>query len=80
MSQAEAPEAPPSFEIYTNVRDHYRNKLRISQQELLDRLETLRRRKVEELQQFVTPTKKKMIRRLVRKRALSTSTIAGRCG
>ena len=54
MSQAEAPEAPPSFEIYTNVRDHYRNKLRISQQELLDKLETLRRRKVEELQQFVS--------------------------
>ena len=54
MSQAEAPEAPPSFQTYTNVRDHYRNKLRISQQELLDRLETLRRRKVEELQQFVS--------------------------
>ena len=54
MSQVEAPEVPPSFEIFRNVRDHYRNKLRISQQELLDRLETLRRRKVEELQQFVS--------------------------
>ena len=48
MSQAEAPLWAES--TYASVRDYYREKLRSSQQDLLDKLETLRRRKVQNKQ------------------------------
>ena len=51
MSQAEAPLWAES--TYASVRDYYREKLRSSQQDLLDKLETLRRRKVQEIKQLV---------------------------
>ena len=51
MSQAEAPLWAES--TYASVRDYYREKLRSSQQDLLDKLETLRRRKVQEIKKLV---------------------------
>ena len=51
MSQAEAPLWAES--TYASVRDYYREKLRSSQQDLLDKLETLRRRKVQEIKPLV---------------------------
>ena len=51
MSQAKAPLWAES--TYASVRDYYREKLRSSQQDLLDKLETLRRRKVQEIKQLV---------------------------
>ena len=51
MSQVEAPLWAES--TYASVRDYYREKLRSSQQDLLDKLETLRRRKVQEIKQLV---------------------------
>ena len=51
MSQAKAPLWAES--TYASVRDYYREKLRSSQQDLLDKLETLRRRKVQEIKKLV---------------------------
>ena len=51
MSQAEAPLWAES--AYESLRDYYREKLRSSQQNLLDKLETLRRTKVQEIKQLV---------------------------
>ena len=51
MFQAEAPLWAES--TYARLRDYYRTKLRSSQQDLLDKLETLRRRKVQEIKQLV---------------------------